>query len=201
MEVATWAAAAKHIALAQAQALAVFEHQQLFGRIDRGVAVRANAPAAAMPEPRRHVENAVAKIGFGGGADAGHGSAAGRACIFLGRHVRGMDQAPARIDGRMLEQPLHGALTAPGQAVIHLLGLLGDMDVHDRLGQHGMQACERGLQAVRRHGAQRVRSQAQSGLLRPGRGLQLLQQAEHIVRAANEAGLILARRQPPKPLV
>ena len=41
--------AAEHIALAQVQALAVFEHQQLFGRVDRGVAVRANAPAAAMP--------------------------------------------------------------------------------------------------------------------------------------------------------
>ena len=151
-----------------------------------------------MPEPRRHIENPITEVGFGGGADAGHGSAASRARIFLGRHMRGMNQAPARIDGRMLEQPLHGALTAPGQAVIDLLGLLGDMDVHRRLGQHGVQACERGLEAVRRHGAQRMRSQAQGCLLRPGHGLQLLQQGEHVVRAANEAGLILARRQPPE---
>ena len=151
-----------------------------------------------MPEPRRHVENPITEVGFGGGTDAGHGSAASRARIFLGRHMRGMNQAPARIDGRMLEQPLHGALATPGQAVVHLLGLLGDMDVHRRLGQHGVQACERGLEAVRRHGAQRMRSQAQGCLLRPGHGLQLLQQGEHVVRAANDAGLILARRQAPE---
>ena len=44
-----------------------------------------------------------------------------------------VDQAPARIDGQVVEQPLHRAGAGPGEALRHLLLLLGGVDV-DRAG-------------------------------------------------------------------
>jgi len=36
-----------------------------------------------------------------------------------------MDEAPACVDGRVVQQPVHWAGTAPGQAVLDLLGMRG----------------------------------------------------------------------------
>ena len=47
------AASAPHVALARGEALAVFEQQQFLGGVDAGVAVRADAPGAAVPRARR----------------------------------------------------------------------------------------------------------------------------------------------------
>ncbi|MCY1451706.1 hypothetical protein D9M71_685860 [compost metagenome] len=41
----------------------------------------------------------------------------------------GVDQAPARIHLDILVQPLQRAATAPGQAIVDFLLLLGDMDM------------------------------------------------------------------------
>jgi hypothetical protein len=56
-----------------------------------------------------------------------------RTLVFVRGHVRGMHQAPALVHRRVVQQPLHRALAAPGHAVIHLLRLLGDVDVDGRL--------------------------------------------------------------------
>ena len=165
----------QHVALTARQALAVFQHQQFFGSVHAGVAVRAHAPAPAMLQPQGHVENAVAQVGFGGGANASHSARARRASVLVGRHVRGVHQAPALVHGRMVQQPLHGALAAPGNAVIHLLRLLGNVDVDGRLGVQRCEALHRSRQAVWRHGAQRMRGQAQNGPLRLCSGRQALQ--------------------------
>ena len=169
------AAAGQYIALAARQALAVFEHQQFFGRVHAGMAVRAHAPAPAMLQPQRHIENAIAQVGFGGGANARHRTCACRASVLVGRHVRGVHQAPALVHGRMVQQPLHGALAAPGDAVIHLLRLLGNVDVDGRLGVQRCEALHRSGQAVGWHGAQRVRGQAQNSPLRLCSGRKALQ--------------------------
>src|SRR3954466_1164053 len=42
----------------------------------------------------------------------------------------GMDQAPARIDVGVIEQPCDGTFARPGQAILDLLDLLGGVDVH-----------------------------------------------------------------------
>ena len=79
------------------------------------------------------------------------------------------------IDRRAIEQPCDRALTAPGDAVVHLLRLLGNVDVDGRLGVQRCEALHSSGQAVRRHGAQRVRRQAQHSPLRLCSGRKALQ--------------------------
>ncbi|MNL54606.1 hypothetical protein D3C87_1779490 [compost metagenome] len=52
-------------------------------------------------------EDAVAKIGLGDGAKAGNGTAFCHAAGFGFCHMRRMDKAPAIIDRRILQKPLH----------------------------------------------------------------------------------------------
>ena len=54
---------------------------------------------------------------------------AARRATFRGIHVGRMDQAPAVIDRRVIQQPGDRARTAPGEAVGNLLLLFGDVDV------------------------------------------------------------------------
>ena len=88
------------------------------------MAVGADAPAPTLAAPRRHVEDAVTQVGLGAGADARHRAAACRSLVLVRRHVRGMHQAPALVDRRVIEQPLHRALPAPGQTG-HLFASVG----------------------------------------------------------------------------
>ena len=41
-----------------------------------------------------------------------------------------MDEAPAAVDRRVVEQPLQRPLAAPGDAFIDFAGLFGDMDMN-----------------------------------------------------------------------
>ena len=60
--------------------------------------VRTDAEAAAGLEKRRHVEQSVAEIGFGDGAEPDDGFRLGDARDLLGVGMRGMDEAPAVVD-------------------------------------------------------------------------------------------------------
>ena len=94
----------------QRQALAVFEQHQVFGRVHRNVAVRADAPGTLLVLPGLEFKNAVAQIGLGAGAQTGHGTRGRSPLVFVRVHVRGVHQAPACIDWRMVQQPGHRAL-------------------------------------------------------------------------------------------
>ena len=48
---------------------------------------------------------------------------------LAGVHVGRVDQAPARIDRRVVEQPPHRPRAGGGEAFLHLLRLLGGVDV------------------------------------------------------------------------
>ena len=63
-------------------------------------------------------------------------------CDFLLRHVGRVNEAPALIDGRMFEQPLHRPLSRPGEAIFDLAHLLGGVDLDRvRLGKRN-DGCE-----------------------------------------------------------
>jgi hypothetical protein len=106
----------------------------------------------------------------------------------------GMHQAPTRIHWRMVEQPLHRALTTPSQASIDLSSLFGDVDVHWGRSIHGVQTGQGFAQAVGRHGAQRVWCQTQASALGLAQRLELLQQGQHVVGGTDEATLANAGR-------
>ena len=79
-----------------------------------------------------------------------------KAAHFKRVHVGGVDQAPALVHGRVGEQPLHRARPVPGQAILDLLGLLGDVHVDRGAGVDAFDAFEAGGEGVRRDGAQGV---------------------------------------------
>jgi hypothetical protein len=149
-----------HVAPAGGQALPVFEQHQLLGRVDADVAVGADAPGSARRLPGGSVEDAVAEVGFGARAQAGHRAAGGGAPVFPGVHVRGMHQAPPRIHRRVVQQPGHGTLARMGEAVLDLLHLFGDVNVHRCGGILRHQAGQHFAQCIGRHGAQGMRRQA-----------------------------------------
>ncbi len=105
-----------------------------------------------------------------------------------------MDETPARIHGHVVQQPLHGPLATPGDAVMNLLRLFGNVDMHRRAGSDGVQALQCRVQAVGRHGAQGMRREAQHAALRAHHGREALEQREHVVGAVQETPLALARR-------
>ena len=79
----------------------------------------------------------------------------------------GVDQAPARVDWRMAEQPRDGSLPAPRHARFDLLDLLGGVDVDRAVGQHRQQRGE----LVGRHRTQAVRRDAEARVGQRGYGL------------------------------
>lgn len=74
----------------QRQALGVFEHSQFAGQRDRDVGIGADAEPPALPHERLAAEDAVAQIGLGDGAKAGHGPRAGDAGKFAVIEMRRM---------------------------------------------------------------------------------------------------------------
>ena len=97
------------------------------------MAVRAQGQGHGVAQPAAQIGQAVAQIAFGAGADH-HSCAAARHGFDLGGFaVRGMHQLPARIQRHGLRQPLHGAMAGVGQAVAHLLHLLGNVDVNGQV--------------------------------------------------------------------
>ena len=53
-----------------------------------------------------------------------------RPSVSASRHMGGVDQAPARIDTGMIEQPFDRPRARPGEAGLDFLHLLGGVDVH-----------------------------------------------------------------------
>ena len=188
----------QHVPASALQALAIFEQHQFLGGVHRGVAVRAQAPGTAVFAPQGHVKNAVAQVGFGAGANARHRATACGTLVFGGRHMGGVHQAPVGVDLRIVQQPLHRALAAPGQTGINLAGLLGNVDVYWRGGIQRMQARQGVAQALRRHSTQRVRCQPQARALRRTHRLQPLQQLEHRIGAADKPALPIGGRSATK---
>ncbi|SVR48551.1 Uncharacterised protein [Klebsiella pneumoniae] len=63
--------------------------------------------------------------------------------------MSGVNQAPARIHGEMVVQPLYRALAGPGQAVIHLFLLFSNMNMNRLLAR---MAGQNGANLLRRNG-------------------------------------------------
>ena len=113
------------------------------------MAVGTYSPDAVMLQILWAREYAIAEIGFGGQAQAGHRTGCGDLHRFLRRQMSGVDQAPARIHGEMVVQPLHRALAGPGQAVIHLFLLFSNMNMNRLLAR---MAGQNGANLLRRNG-------------------------------------------------
>ena len=86
-----------------------------------------------------------------------------------------------RVDGLMGEQPFHRPLAGPGEAVLHLFRLLGDMDMDRRRRILGAKPGDRGAQHLRCGGAQRMRRDADAdlriGAMAPAEDADQLQEA------------------------
>jgi len=168
------------------EALRVFQGAQLGGGVDQHVRVAADTDAAGRREPLLRRENAVTEIRLGHRAKAYYGGARGEAGELAVGGVGRVHQAPARIRGLMLEQPLDRAAPAPGEALLDLAGLLGDVQVNDAAARE----LHDGGELRRRHRAQAVRRDAD---LRPGqaahRHAALLEDAGEALGVADEAQL------------
>ena len=122
------------------------------------MAVGANAHPSALGEEVHRRKNPVTKVGFSGQAEAGDGLAPGHQRDFFRIGVGRMDQAPALIDLGIFVEPLQRTATAPAQAVVDFLLLLGDVDMYRALFIAGRQYF---ADLLWRHCAQRVEAQAQ----------------------------------------
>ncbi len=101
-----------------------------------------------------------------------------------------MDQAPAPVGPRLVQQPFDRPPAGPGQAVLQLAHLLGRVDMHRRIG--GQPGHDR--QFLRRHRAQGMRRDPDHGVRQagasPARGLVQPREAVGIV---DEPALALGR--------
>ena len=110
------------VALALAQALAVLERAQLLAQRDAHVAVRADGEAAAGLQEARRLEDAVAEVGLGDGAQAGHGAGAGERaasphgvmCVQWIRHQRSSTcmLSSSHSTGGAPDQAMHSSTSA-----------------------------------------------------------------------------------------
>ena len=185
----------QHVARTVLQALAVFELPQLCQRIDVDVRIRADAEGSAGRQEIDAFENAVAEIGLGDRAQSRHRTGPHEVMSLVRREMRGVNQAPARVDRRMIEQPFDRAPARPGNAILDLLHLFGDVDV-DRALRHGREHLR---ERFGRHGAQAMRRGADDGIVEIphalARGFDEPQIALDIV---DEAALSLVRRGAPE---
>ena len=151
----------KHVAGAVGETLRIFELAQLIGYADQHVGIRADAEAAAVLDEGRCSKGAVAKIGFGDRAKSGDRTALRhRPRLGIG-HVGGMDEAPAIVHLGMRKQPFDRPGARPGETVVDLLHLLGDMDVDRRVAGHLRDRAK----FLGRHRAQAVRRHADNCLI------------------------------------
>ena len=181
-----------HVARPQRQPLGVLQLPQFHGRADGHIRVGAHAVAPARCQPGGAGEDAVAQIGLRHRAEASGRAARGQPFDLPGSHVGGVDQAPAPVHRRVVQQPFHRAGAAPGQAILHLAHLLGRMDVDRTLGLHGAN----GQQFLRRDGAQAVRGDADGHAVQAPRRLQ---QAGEAVQAGDESALAGGGRHAAEP--
>src|SRR5918993_1075187 len=142
------------------QALAVLELLEFAGRRDLDVRVGSDAEKSSGRQMVDALENAVAEIGLGDGAQARHRAAGGDPQNLLRIEMGGVDQAPAPIDRSVIEQPRDGSPAGPCDAILDLLHLLGDVDMDrpgPRMGHDLVQVLGRyRAQAVRRDAYHRI---------------------------------------------
>src|SRR6185312_7163527 len=117
----------EHVAGAVLEALAVLEKLELSRCRNLDIGIGPDAEAAACGEIIDALENAVAEIGLGDRAQARHRATIGDTLDLPRIEMRGMDQAPALVHRRMIEQPHDRAPARPGEAILDLLHLFGDV--------------------------------------------------------------------------
>src|SRR5882762_2263532 len=105
---------------------------------------------------------------------------------FRRRRMRGMDETPAAVDRRMVEQPLQWPLSAPGDAFADFPHLLSDVNM-DR---PSLVQDHYGAQLFERHRPQRMRRNADDRTRQPRHGMAAgLQQFCKSVDAVDETPL------------
>lgn len=156
--------AGQRIARMQHKPLSILQKTQFLGSVDQDVGVRADAETTALVEEAARREYPVAEIGFRDRAKPGHCAARDHAVDLGVSDMRGMDEAPMLVDGQSVEQQFDRTFAAPGQAVLDLPGLFGDVDVHRAAIR---QRQDRG-DLLRRGGAQTMRRNTDDGV-RQGR--------------------------------
>ncbi|KAG1602629.1 hypothetical protein G6F46_013873 [Rhizopus delemar] len=103
------------IAPAQGQALAVFEQAQLFSRVDQHIGIGTDAEATAFASERLHREQAIAQVGLGDRAQAGHGLADYDGCaLVIGDVATAPDAGRSRPGRPRLRAPARRYGYAPG---------------------------------------------------------------------------------------
>jgi len=136
------------------KALRIFELAQFVGQADQHIGIGADTEAAAMLPEQGRGKRAVTEIGLGDRAKAGNGAALGHADRFGIGHMGGVDQAPALVDIGIGQQEFDRTRAGPGETVLDLLNLFGDVDVDRPIrrqsGNMGQFLRRRGAQAVRR---------------------------------------------------
>ena len=104
----------------------------------------------------------------------------------------GMDQVPARVDRQVIQQALDRALPGVGQAILHLLGLLGNVDMHWQLARAGPgRQFGHGGQASRAQGVDR-QPQVHAGQA-PAGGLYITNQPHQGIGRRGKAALVFAQ--------
>ena len=158
--------------------------------IQQDVRVAANSKSTALREERRGRKDAISKARLRYRAQADDGAACRHPPHLRLRDMGGMYQAPALIGRLRLEQPLDRAAAAPGDAVLDLLRLLGNMDVNDAaVGE--LRDC---VELFRGNGAQAVRSYADGcAVERAHRFATRLDDAREALRIIDEAALARGR--------
>ncbi len=181
------------IARAVAKTLRIFKLAKLRRRIDQHVGIGADTERPARLQEQPAVEHAVTEIGLGDRAQADRRAARGERRRLRIRHVRGVDQAPARVDIGVVEKPFHRALSEDRERGFDLLHLLRRVDMERRAARR---ECGEPFQLFRRDGAQAVRGHADIGAIESiSRRAACGEEAGKAVAIAHEAPLTCVRRR------
>ena len=150
---------------ARHEALAILEQVELAGERDAHVRIGADAEAPSGGRVRLPGKYSVTEVRLGDWAQSGDRAARRQGgalrCVDVGR----VYEAPAFVDGMMIEQPGDRPRTPRGLDLLHFGGLLGDVQVN-RTGRVG---AEHLGERIAGHRAQRVRCDADSPVRRPPR--------------------------------
>ncbi len=147
----------QHVAFPPRKALGIFELTQLVWNADKHIGIGADARSASVVEKERRREGSVPEVRLGDRTEACHGPARRHASRLVLTHVRCVDQTPASVNSGVVEKPFDGPCTRPGDAILDLAHLLGDMDVDRTVGRE----FDKGLQLPRRDRTQAVRGDAE----------------------------------------
>ena len=112
------------------KALPVLEPAKFLERVNRDLAIGANRNPAALFEPCLQGKQSVAKIGLRTGTQANDRTGfAQRRKLFVGS-VGCVNEAPAIVRRKFLQQPFDGPRIVPGEALVDFGGLFSDVNMH-----------------------------------------------------------------------